>query len=53
MITDKITKQSALIANKNAQSHSNPIKTDQFTVENATQKEDHPEDTNQQETSFY
>ncbi len=42
--TEKCTRQSALIAAKNVQFHSNPMEADQYTAENAILNEDHPED---------
>ena len=44
MVTERCTRQSALIAVKNVKFHSNPTEPGQFTAENATESEDHPED---------
>jgi hypothetical protein len=43
-IEKNCTRQSVLIAEKTVKSHSNPIRTDQFTAENATRSEDLQED---------
>ena len=45
MVTERCTRQSALIASKNVKFHSSLTKPDQSTAENVTEKEDHPEDT--------
>ena len=44
METERCTRQSALNASKNVKFHSNPMEPDQYTAENATEKEVHPED---------
>jgi hypothetical protein len=44
MVTERCTRQSALIAAKNVKFHSNPTEPDQYTAENATENEDHLED---------
>ena len=44
MVTERCTRQSALIVSKNVKFHSSLTEPDQFTAENATQNEDHPED---------
>jgi len=44
MVTERCTRQSALIAVKNVKFHSNPTEPGQYTAENVTQKEDRPED---------
>jgi hypothetical protein len=44
METERCIRQSALIASKNVKFHSSPTEPDQFTAENATESEDHPED---------
>jgi hypothetical protein len=44
MVTERCTRQSALIVSKNVKFHSNLTEPDQYTAENATQNEDHPED---------
>lgn len=45
MVTEKCTRQSALIVSKNVKFHSSLTEPDQFTAENVTEKEDHLEDT--------
>jgi hypothetical protein len=44
MVIERCTRQSALIAAKNAKFHSNPTEPGQYTAENVTQKEDHLDD---------
>ncbi|MEM3051027.1 MAG: hypothetical protein QXJ40_02930 [Candidatus Bathyarchaeia archaeon] len=44
MVTEKCTRQSALIVDRNAKFHSNPTTADQCIAESATQKEDRLED---------
>jgi hypothetical protein len=44
MVTERCTRQSALIAAKNVKFHSSPTEPDQFTAENVTEKEARPED---------
>ncbi len=44
MVTEKCTKQSALIVDKNVKFHSSLTETDPSTAENATQKEDRLDD---------
>ena len=44
MVTERCTRQSALIAVKNVKFHSNPILADQFTVEIVGQREGDLED---------
>jgi hypothetical protein len=44
MVTERCTRQSALIVSKNVKFHSSLTKAGQFIAENAFQNEDHPED---------
>ena len=44
MVTERCTRQSALIVAKNVKFHSSLTEPDQFTAENVTEKEAHPED---------
>jgi hypothetical protein len=44
MVAERCTKQSALIVSKNVKFHSNLTEPDQYTAENVTEKEAHPED---------
>jgi hypothetical protein len=44
MVTERCTRQSALIVSKNVKFHLNLTELDQYTAENVTEKEAHPED---------
>ena len=44
MVTERCIRQSALIVRKNVKFHSSLTEPGQFTAENVTEKEDHPED---------
>jgi hypothetical protein len=44
MVTKRCIRQSALIVSKNVKFHSNLTELDQYTAENATQKEDRLDD---------
>jgi len=44
MVTERCTRQFAVIAVKNVKFHSSLTEAGQFTAENAFQNEDHPED---------